>query len=323
MTKFSWRLWTVFFLALLAFAGGPVFANEASPAEGPWIGPDGKPLPFANGDEAVAFLRDAEIVARNELSTGINRPLKLTLEKDGIKAHAVFRTVEVKKARFVTNNNVYIDFEDNHIFECAAYELSRMLEMNNVPPCAPRNYRARQGTVQLWIEGAMTEEKRRREGLEAPSAVVWARQQQVMRVFDALIRNFDRNQGNILIDEDWKVWLIDHTRSFHRSVKIDRMDKIVWCEKNLWKTLKALDPDEVRERLDPFLEKNHIKIMMKRRDKLVAHIEERIQAYGEDAVIFDGSKAPSQSVDLSDIHDLETARSSDDLPQKSKFDNNG
>jgi len=43
------------------------------------------------------------------------------------------------------------------------------------------------GTLQLWIEDAMTEEKRRRENEEAPVPVDWARQQQTLYLFDALI----------------------------------------------------------------------------------------------------------------------------------------
>ena len=35
-----------------------------------------------------------------------------------------------------------------------------------------------------------------------------------MRVFDELIANTDRNLGNMLIDRQWKLWLIDHSRAF-------------------------------------------------------------------------------------------------------------
>ena len=35
-----------------------------------------------------------------------------------------------------------------------------------------------------------------------------------MRIWDELIQNRDRNQGNILWTHDWTLWLIDHTRAF-------------------------------------------------------------------------------------------------------------
>ena len=37
---------------------------------------------------------------------------------------------------------------------------------------------------------------------------------QLVSVFDQLIYNVDRNMGNLLICKNWRVWAIDHTRSF-------------------------------------------------------------------------------------------------------------
>jgi len=36
----------------------------------------------------------------------------------------------------------------------------------------------------------------------------------VVRLFDQLIYNTDRNLGNLLIDKSWRLWMIDHTRAF-------------------------------------------------------------------------------------------------------------
>ena len=36
----------------------------------------------------------------------------------------------------------------------------------------------------------------------------------VVRLFDQLIFNTDRNLGNLLIDKSWRLWMIDHTRAF-------------------------------------------------------------------------------------------------------------
>ena len=45
----------------------------------------------------------------------------------------------------------------------------------------------------------------------------WNAQLHILRVFDELIANTDRNQGNMLIDSRWKLWLIDHSRAFRTS----------------------------------------------------------------------------------------------------------
>ena len=40
-----------------------------------------------------------------------------------------------------------------------------------------------------------------------------------MKMFDLLIANIDRNQGNLIYDSDWHLFLIDHSRAF-----IDKKD---------------------------------------------------------------------------------------------------
>lgn len=273
-------------LCLLLLSG---LAALAAGAQERWRGPDGGFLPFATDEEAVAFLRGAEVVEGHELSQGINRPLKVLLRHGGVEAHAVFRTVNVKKPRHDSGGKVYLDFYDSYLHECAAYEVSRLLGLDHVPPCAVRDLGRRHGTLQLWIENAMTEEKRRRTGQQAPVPVDWARQQQTLRLFDALIYNFDRNQGNMLIDPDWKLWFIDHTRSFHPSDQVEDLERIIWCERGLWQRLRSLDPGELERRLDGLVEPERIAHLLKRRDVLVRHLEQRIAETGEGAVLYDAA----------------------------------
>ena len=66
-------------------------AVTASPAR-TFMGPDGDPLPFENDDEVMEFLETASVIGRTDIGTGIHRFKKLTLEKSGVRAHAIFRT---------------------------------------------------------------------------------------------------------------------------------------------------------------------------------------------------------------------------------------
>ena len=44
----------------------------------------------------------------------------------------------------------------------------------------------------------------------------------LVRVFDQLIGNIDRNVGNLLITSDWRIWAIDHTRAFRLTGRCTR-----------------------------------------------------------------------------------------------------
>ena len=63
----------------------------------------------------------------------------------------------------------------------------------------------------------MDEGKRLKDKLQPPDTDLWNEQMQMVRVFDQLIYNVDRNMGNLLIGKTWRVWAIDHTRAFRYS----------------------------------------------------------------------------------------------------------
>ncbi len=256
----------------------------------PITGPDGAPLPFTNEQEALDFLRAATVVDRQEISGGINRPLKLLLEKDGVRMHAIFRDVDKRERQYRTHDRLVLKFHDFHAFEVAAYRLSRLLEIDGVPPAALREIDGRRGSVQVWIENARTESGRRKDGDKAPGSLEWVRQWQVMRVFDALVDNFDRNIGNILIDSRWKVWLVDHTRTFTIHRHIYQPERIHLCERGLWRRLRALDETAVQDRLGDLLNKPQQNALMKRRDMLVRYLERLMEERGEARVLFDGGR---------------------------------
>lgn len=256
-----------------------------------WLGPDGQPLPFTTQAEMADFLRTGRVLSSKVLTSGSNRPLKVRLEKWGIEANAVFRSVEIKRAEVSLGGKTYKNFHDSYRHECAAYRLSLLLGLDSIPPCISRKIGGKTGTLQLWIEQARTEKMRRESGDKAPSGLDWTRQRQTMYLFDSLIHNFDRNQGNLLVTEDWKLWLIDHTRSFHHGKEAPGLSKLVWCERGVWQRLRNLDEDILRAQLGPLISRNRILGILDRRTQIVQHLEGRIAAEGETAVLFDGLRA--------------------------------
>ena len=257
----------------------------ASPA-GVWLDPEGKPLPFTSDEEVMEFLRTARVIRSEQIPLGITRPLKVVLEKDGVRMDAIFRDVNMDKPRQrLKDGTVVMNFRDSYIFEPAAYELSRLLGLDNVPPVILRKLRGKRGSLQAWVENTMTDKSRVSDNITAPDKMLWNKQMWNMRVFDNLIYNTDRNQGNILYDGDWKLWLIDHTRAFRREKELRTPALVIHCDRKLWEKLKSLDEKVVRERLKKFLRSSQIKALMRRRDKLVEHLQKLIQERG-DKVLF-------------------------------------
>lgn len=302
-----------FLIFLLLVAAAPAIA-EPPDETARWLDPNGEPLPFRGDEEALVFLRTARVAAKRALSEGINRPLKLRLERDGVVAHAIFRTVDHRRRRAKIYGKVYLDFHDSYIYECAAWELSRLLGIDSVPPCVKRRFEFQDGTLQLWIEDAATVKAWQASGKKPEPTLGWLLQKQTMRLFDALIYNFDRNLGNLLIDARQKLWLIDHTRSFRRSSEIERLDRIVWCERGVWERLRGLDRAEVARKLRPFLTPRQVGALFERRDKLVAHLEARIAELGPEAVLVDGSRL--DAIDPDDLSDLAVASDDGDIPEE-------
>lgn len=253
-----------------------------------WFDPNGNRLPFTRDEEIMEFLSTARVLSSRWIGQGITHPRKLLMEKDGIQMHAIFRDVDRKEdIGRLADGSFESNFRDSFIFEKAAYELSRLLGFDSVPPVVLRKYRGTDGSIQVWIEAAMTWEDRIKRKLRPPNLSYWNHQLRSLKVFDELIQNTDRNSGNLLIDKEWKLWFIDHTRAFRRSSKLRDPKRLNRCERSLWENLQALDESTLRRTLGPYLERVQIKTIMKRRDVIVAHFRDRIERRGEEKVLYD------------------------------------
>ena len=109
---------------------------------------------------------------------------------------------------------------------------------------------------------------------------------QLVRIFDNLIYNEDRNAGNILIEPAGKLWMIDHTRSFRRWKELRNPKQIRYCERSLWQKLQTLDETEVRERLKDFVKPPEMEGLLERAGLLVQHIHKLIAEHGEGDVLY-------------------------------------
>ena len=252
-----------------------------------WYDPAGNPLPFKSDEEVMEFLRTATIKSMKDVGAGINNPRKVLLEKDGVQMNAVFREVDQEKddARLASGRREPF-FRDSYVFEIAAYQLAKLTGLDNVPPVVKRRINGANGSLQLWIENAFTEAKRQKDKIRPPDVAQWNRQVQTMHAFDAIVYNTDRNMGNVLIDKNWKLWMIDHTRAFRRYSSLREPEKIVLVNREFYDALRTLSPDTLKAALRDSLRGHEVEGILQRRAKFLEFVQKLIAERGEDVALF-------------------------------------
>jgi hypothetical protein len=123
-----------------------------------------------------------------------------------------------------------------------------------------------------------------------PNPLRTSNQIQLMHIWDELIQNRDRNQGNILWTSDFTMWLIDHTRAFRLGKDLVKPADLTRCDRGLLDRLKALTDDSIATAVGDSLLKAERQAILERRDRIVQLFQERATRLGEATVLFDFSK---------------------------------
>ncbi len=238
------------------------------------------------------FLRTAAVVeAPRPINKGVTNTRYAVLEKDGITHRAHIQTIDEAKTKFETTRGTEMNFKDTYKFNIAAYELAKLLGIEDmVPPSVERRQSGTTGAFTWWIDDVLMDEtKRVHDHVTPPDLDRWNRQMYVVRVFDQLIFNTDRNLGNLLIDKNWNIWMIDHTRAFRMGKNLPAPKNLVQCDRGLLAHLRTLDKSAIQEKLGAphLLTGMEIDGLLARRDKIVKFFDDQIKAKGENAVLYD------------------------------------
>lgn len=270
----------------VALAQVPAAPEQSAPTLR-WMGPDGEPLPFEHPDQVVEFLREARVVSSRLFGEGITGLKQLVLEHNGVTARGAFHEIDDLSRDMRMDSGFYRRYYDSYRGQCAAYEIARLLEFDNVPPVVCRRIEGTDGSVQFWIEDSLLEEERAKQGLRPPDAQDWMRQMQRMRLFDNLIFNDDRHARNFLYDSNWKLWLIDHTRAFQTPTELRDPGKTTLCERDVWERLQRVTRRQLEDATSEYLNSDQVRGLVQRHEALVQHIRGLIAERGEGAVLLE------------------------------------
>ena len=268
--------------------------------EAPEPDPSGRPalaalqfLPeeLAQRETWEKFLETAETVASRQIvsSEAVTSPWVLTLKLGDFTHRGLWKNAQGRMG----------GYWEGWTYEIAAYRIDKLIGLGMVPPTVERRFRGERGSCQYWIDDCISLKERDEKGLKMPPAKVpgWNRATYLQRLLDNLIANEDRHKNQILITKDWRMVLIDHSRSFRTAGRFTR--SLLYSAKNpegpmlmselpraVYEKVKTLDAATIRQAVGEYLTDEEIRAVVVRRDLVLAEIARLVQVNGENKVFY-------------------------------------
>jgi hypothetical protein len=240
-------------------------------------------------EQMTQFLLKAKITGHHGIPTGITSPTRLTLT-DGTTTHdAAFSAVDQHESVYhFANGKIELNFVDSYKYTVAAYQLAELLGIEDMMPVTvQREWEHEKGSLSWYLDDVKFDEGQRLKlKEEAPDHEKWNQQMYRMRVFTQLVADTDRNVGNVIITNDWKLWMIDFTRAFRRTKDLLAPGDIERCDRALLEKMKALTKDQVAAKTKGFLGGAEIDPLLARRDKIVELVNKLVAEKGEAQVLY-------------------------------------
>jgi hypothetical protein len=224
------------------------------------------------GAEFEDFIRTAPFVSVEPVPIGVTKPKRGYFEPGGLVASVAWKVLPPSRRE---------GYWESYKSEIAAYELDKLLELGAVPPVVEKRWKGELGAAILWLSPVHAWN----EIESLPKSDRWTRQAVDMKMFDNLIGNKDRNAGNLLVDDEWNLFLIDHSRAFVPGKNLPW--EMVHIDRALWARMLALDEARLTAALGRWLGRGEIRAMLDRRDRMTAVIEALVKKNGAAAVFLD------------------------------------
>jgi len=243
--------------------------------------------PALTKEQIKQFLLTAKVVKSERSQKGVANTWRLTLSDGTLTHDASFQSIDEHRLKMQLGIGSELNFVDSYRYNIAAYQLADLLGIDDMLPVyVERKWQGKVGSLSWWLPVKMDEVERHKQNLTPPDTETWNNQMYKIRVLDQLIYDTDTNLTNVLIGEDWKIWRVDFTRAFRWSKDLRNPTDLVRCERKLFEKLKALDEIELTGKTKHYLNKEEVKSVMARRDKIVAHFQKLISEKGENEVLY-------------------------------------
>jgi hypothetical protein len=256
ITSILVALW--FTVALSAQLPAPAGTTESKP----WLGQE---------QRIEEHLRNAGIASIEDIGTGVTRPRRAYLTPSAPVESLVWKVLPPGRRG---------GYWESYKSEIAAYELDRLLNMRMIPPAVERRIGDDTGAAVMWVTGMKSVKQL---GGKVPTGPDWGNPIRQMLMFDNLIRNIDRNAGNILIGRPGELILIDHSRAFTADKKLQ--NKVERVDAELWERMQALTRENLTKALGRWLDEDAIAAIIQRRDAMAATIDKLVAKKGRALVL--------------------------------------
>ena len=244
------------------------------------------------------FLRTARIVRTRAAGKGVTGSTRATMQLGELIHDAHIQIVDESKAEFKSAKGVEFNFRDRWQFNVAAYRIDRLLGLGIVPVTVERRWRFAPASFTWWVDDVLMDEGERvKQKVTAPNEDCWNEQRQLVRVFDQLIDNTDRNVGNLIITRTWRLWAIDHTRAFRKAKTPSKPETLTRIDRRILERLAALDFATLKRAAGSYIDDAEVRAVLTRRDAMVAHFKAR----GE-AVLYDRAQTETGCQRSASVH---------------------
>ena len=218
-------------------------------------------------DDVEDYLRKAAVgtIVRGA-QRGRTEPWTIILDDGRVVRRSVFKYVDRRRPS---------PLPDSYLYEIAAYELSKLLGLDIVPAVVERQIEGTKGSLQAFVENSVPEAARRQNGPEPPEPLKFGEALESVMIFALLVNDTCQNLEDTLVEAGtWRVFRVDFSEAFGPSPELQPDCGPTSCPDGLCRKLVDLDDRVIGQKLAPYLNKDEIEALIRRKGRLIRLLED-------------------------------------------------